>query len=102
LIKEWFPSQLTKSGIMVGLGESREEVLAVMSDLRAAGAEIMTIGQYLQPTPSHLPVSEYVSLETFDYYRTVGLAMGWREVASGPLVRSSYQAEQGWRAAQGE
>lgn len=84
---------LTKSGIMVGLGETADEVLCVMKDLRAAGCDIMTIGQYLQPTTAHLPVDRYVSLEEFARYKLEGLAMGFVQVESGPLVRSSYHAE---------
>lgn len=84
---------VTKSGIMVGLGETPDEVLQVMGDLRAAGCDIMTIGQYLQPTSDHLPVDRFVTLEEFAMYRNEGLAMGFRQVESGPLVRSSYHAE---------
>ncbi len=84
---------LTKSGIMVGLGETADEVLCVMKDLRSAGCDIMTIGQYLQPTTAHLPVDRYVSLEEFARYKLEGLAMGFMQVESGPLVRSSYHAE---------
>ncbi len=84
---------VTKSGIMVGLGETADEVLCVMKDLRAAGCDIMTIGQYLQPTTAHLPVDRYVSLEEFARYKLEGLAMGFVQVESGPLVRSSYHAE---------
>lgn len=84
---------VTKSGIMVGLGETPDEVLQVMGDLRAAGCDIMTIGQYLQPTSDHVPVDRFVTLEEFAMYRNEGLAMGFRQVESGPLVRSSYHAE---------
>lgn len=84
---------VTKSGIMVGLGETPDEVLQVMGDLRAAGCDIMTIGQYLQPTSDHLPVDRFVTLEEFAMYRNEGLAMGFLQVESGPLVRSSYHAE---------
>ena len=83
-----------KSGIMVGLGEMRDEVLAAMDDLRTAGVEIITLGQYLRPTAGHAPVAEYVTPETFDFYRQEALARGFSYVASGPLVRSSYMAEQ--------
>lgn len=83
----------TKSGIMVGLGETDEEVFETMRDLKNVGVEIMTIGQYLQPTKKHLPVKEFVHPEKFALYKQVGLEMGIRYVESGPLVRSSYHAE---------
>ncbi len=82
----------TKSGVMVGLGEQPDEVLAVLRDLRAHGVEIATIGQYLRPTPSHLPVLRYVPPEEFAMFRAEGLKMGFSHVESGPLVRSSYHA----------
>jgi lipoic acid synthetase len=83
----------TKSGVMLGLGESEEEILETMSDLRAVDVDILTLGQYLQPTPNHLPIVEFVTPERFDNYREIGLKMGFRYVESGPLVRSSYHAE---------
>jgi lipoyl synthase len=83
----------TKSGIMVGLGETCEEVLETMDDLRKAGVEILTIGQYLQPTKKHLPVLEFVHPDTFAFYKQAALDKGFRYVESGPLVRSSYHAE---------
>ena len=83
----------TKSGVMLGLGETHEEVLETMEDLRNVGTDILTLGQYLQPTPKHLPVAEFVSPERFEEYRVKGLEMGFRYVESGPLVRSSYHAE---------
>ncbi len=82
-----------KSGIMVGLGETTSEVLQTMDDLLAVGVKIITIGQYLQPTPKHYPVKEYIKPEIFEYYRRVGLEKGFEYVESGPLVRSSYHAE---------
>jgi len=82
-----------KSGIMLGLGETREEVLETINDLLEAGVSVMTIGQYLQPTKSHLPVKEFVSPEEFNFYQEEGLRRGFRHVESGPLVRSSYRAE---------
>jgi len=82
-----------KSGIMLGLGETGDEVLAAMDDLLRAGVKIMTIGQYLQPTPGHMPVAEYVLPEKFELYRQIGLSKGFSFVESGPLVRSSYNAE---------
>lgn len=80
----------TKSGLMVGLGETRGEVLEVMADLRRAGCEMLTVGQYLQPTPQQLPVAEYIHPLEFEWYSQVGKEMGFRTVVSGPLVRSSY------------
>ena len=83
----------TKSGVMLGLGESEEEVIETMTDLRSVGVDILTLGQYLQPTPKHLPISEFITPEHFDKLRKLGLEMGFRYVESGPLVRSSYHAE---------
>ncbi len=82
-----------KSGIMVGLGETPEEVFETMDDLKEAGVRVLTIGQYLQPTPNHLEVSEYVTPEQFAIYRNEGLKKGFKFVESSPLVRSSYHAE---------
>jgi lipoyl synthase len=84
----------TKSGLMLGLGESREEVLAALSDLREAGVDIVTLGQYLQPTREHLPVERFYAPEEFDALRDHAYSLGFQYVASGPLVRSSYRAEQ--------
>ncbi len=86
-------SARSKSGIMLGLTETKEEVLETMRDLRNVGCEVITIGQYLQPTPNHLPIHEFITPETFKEYETIGLEMGFRYVESGPLVRSSYHAE---------
>jgi lipoic acid synthetase len=83
----------TKTGIMVGLGETFDEVIGVMKDLRSIDINIMTIGQYLQPTKEHLPVARYVHPDEFAEYRKAGLAMGFEHVESAPLVRSSYHAE---------
>jgi len=83
----------TKSGIMVGLGETENEVFETMDDLRKVGVAVLTIGQYLQPTPRHLPVVEFVSPATFEKYRLAGIEKGFRFVESSPLVRSSYHAE---------
>jgi lipoic acid synthetase len=82
----------TKSSIMVGLGEAEEEVEITMRHLRNAGVDFLTLGQYLRPSARHLPVIDFVPPETFDHYRLVGEAMGFKYVASGPLVRSSYRA----------
>lgn len=91
-MKQEFPAIFTKSSIMVGLGESEAEVRETMRDLRDAGTDILTLGQYLRPSAWHLPVLEWVTPAKFDAYRAAGLAMGFRYVASGPLVRSSYRA----------
>jgi lipoic acid synthetase len=82
-----------KSGIMLGLGETEEEVLQTMDDLLAAGVRVMTIGQYLQPTLDHIHVHAYITPDKFDYYLKVGLEKGFSVVESSPLVRSSYHAE---------
>lgn len=94
LIK-WFKNKglRTKSGIMVGIGETKEEVIEIMKNLRDSGCDIMTIGQYLQPTKDHLPVDRFVIPDEFAYYKEVGLKMGFLAVESSPLVRSSYHAE---------
>ncbi|MFP4106639.1 MAG: lipoyl synthase [Phycisphaerae bacterium] len=83
----------TKSGLMVGLGETPDEVLQVMRDLRESGVDILTIGQYLAPSDEHHPIHRFVTPEEFEQFRTEGLEMGFRAVASGPFVRSSYHAE---------
>ncbi len=83
----------TKSGIMLGLGETEQEVLQTMQDLRNVGLNIVTIGQYLQPSKKHLPVKEFITPEQFKKYETIGLEMGFRHVESGALVRSSYKAQ---------
>ncbi len=83
----------TKSGIMLGLGETEQEIYETMDDLRKAGCDVLTMGQYLQPTPKHLPVVEFIRPEVFAVYKQVGLEKGFRFVESGPLVRSSYHAE---------
>ena len=90
--KQMRPQIPTKSGVMVGLGEESREVLEVLRDLRAHGVEIATIGQYLRPTPSHLPVLRYVPPAEFAMFREEGLKLGFAHVESGPLVRSSYHA----------
>lgn len=83
----------TKSGAMLGLGETHEEVLELMEDLLAHGCDVLTLGQYLQPTPAHLPVERFVPPEEFEAYKQIGLEMGFDYVESGPLVRSSYHSE---------
>lgn len=82
-----------KSGIMAGLGESREEIIETMDDLRSAGCEVFTLGQYLQPTKNHLPVSSFLTPDEFEEFRLIGLEKGFAHVESNPLVRSSYHAE---------
>ena len=91
--KDLDPDVFTKSGIMVGLGEDKVEVLQVMDDLRAAGVDFITIGQYLQPTPRHAPVDRYVTPDEFESYRTMALAKGFLMVSATPLTRSSYHAD---------
>jgi lipoic acid synthetase len=85
---------LTKSSLMLGLGESDAEIGECMDDLRVAGVDILTLGQYLRPTVNHLPVERFLTPEQFARLREWGLARGFRECVSGPLVRSSYRAEQ--------
>ncbi len=91
----WFKNKglRTKSGIMVGIGETKEEVFGIMDDLRSHGCDIMTIGQYLQPTKEHLPVARYVTPKEFKEYKEYGKKIGFLAVESGPLVRSSYHAD---------
>jgi len=91
--KELDAEAVTKTGLMLGLGETREEVLAVMHDLREHAVDILTIGQYLRPSPLHLPVYRYVHPAEFQEFHEIGLELGFRWVESGPLVRSSYHAE---------
>ena len=90
--KRLAPSVPTKSGLMLGLGEKAEEVLDVMRDLRASNVDILTLGQYLRPSPKHLPIVRYVTPDEFDEFRRAGESMGFAHVESGPLVRSSYHA----------
>jgi lipoic acid synthetase len=91
--RQRMPGVPTKSGLMLGLGETDEEVMAVMVDLRAHECDILTLGQYLRPSADHLPVDRYVEPAAFAQLRAVALDMGFAEVAAGPLVRSSYQAD---------
>jgi lipoic acid synthetase len=91
--KAQHPEVPTKSGIMLGLGEEMNEVKAVMQDLRDHGCDMLTLGQYLQPSRDHLPVKRYYTPEEFDELRVLGEAMGFSNVASGPMVRSSYHAD---------
>jgi len=95
------PAMPTKTGMMLGLGETREEVLSAMRDIAKQGAAILTLGQYLQPTAEHLPVERYVHPDEFAEFRRAGLEMGFRHVESGPLVRSSYHAFEQEESARG-
>jgi lipoic acid synthetase len=100
-VKEVRPELLTKSGLMVGVGETPEEVAGVMHDLRAVGCDVVTIGQYLAPGASYHPVVEYVTPQRFEEYRQAGDAMGFLAVASAPFVRSSYNADVVWERLRG-
>lgn len=84
---------MTKSGIMLGLGETREEIIQTMDDLRSVDCQVMTIGQYLQPTKKHYPVQDYIHPDIFEEYRKIGVEKGFRHIESAPMVRSSYHAE---------
>jgi lipoic acid synthetase len=90
--KDLSPEMVTKSGVMLGLGEKETELFQTMDDLREVGCEVLTMGQYLRPTPKHLPVVEYITPEQFGYYGDIARKKGFLYVASGPLVRSSYHA----------
>ena len=92
--KQKFPSVLTKSGIMLGLGENDDEVKQVLIDLKKHDCDMLTIGQYLQPSKFHAPVLRYVSLEQFEEFKQFAYSLGFKNVAGGSLVRSSYYAEQ--------
>jgi lipoic acid synthetase len=98
-VKEESPEMTTKSGLMLGLGEKEPEVLDLLSALRTARVDIVTIGQYLRPSRENLPVEEYVRPEVFEQYRLAGESLGFRHVFSGPFVRSSYRAEEALQAA---
>ena len=93
-VKAIDPTRYTKSGIMVGLGETKDEVLAVFADLRRHGCDFLTIGQYLAPSPQHHPLIEYIMPEQFVWYKEQAVLAGFLYTASGPLVRSSYHAEE--------
>lgn len=93
-VKEFNPDMVTKSGFMVGLGETKEEVFETLRDLREAGVDIVTIGQYLQPSKDNIEVSEYVTPKRFSEYAKYGMELGFQNVYSGPFVRSSYNAEE--------
>ena len=93
-VKELDPSLVTKSGIIVGMGESKEEVIETMRDLRAVDCDLLTIGQYLRPSIKHIPMDRYYTPAEFDELREIGEGLGFKHVASGPLVRSSYHADE--------
>ena len=92
-IKEINPSQQTKSGFMLGLGENEDEIIEVMGDLRMVGCDFLTIGQYLQPTLKHAPVEKFYHPSEFSRFAVLGKEMGFLHVEAGPLVRSSYRAD---------
>jgi lipoyl synthase len=96
-LKRLNPSIVTKSSLMLGLSETKDEVIKTMKDLQESGCDILTLGQYLSPSPDHEPVSEFISPEKFLAYRQTALTMGFKSVLSGPLVRSSFEAEQTYR-----
>jgi lipoic acid synthetase len=91
--KQQHPNVTTKSGIMLGVGETKQQILDVLSDLRSHDVEMLTLGQYLQPSKYHLAVEEYITPEQFEKYRVIATQMGFSQVASGPMVRSSYHAD---------
>jgi len=96
--RELDPGVFTKSGLMVGLGETREQVLQVMDDMRSANVDFLTIGQYLQPTPKHAAIERFVTPDEFDEYKRIGLTKGFLHVASSPMTRSSYHADRDFAA----
>jgi lipoic acid synthetase len=91
--KQQHPEVTTKSGLMLGVGENEQQVLDVLADLRAHDVDMLTLGQYLQPSKHHLAVEEYITPEQFDRYKELATKMGFSQVASGPMVRSSYHAD---------
>lgn len=95
MVKELDPNILTKSGIMVGLGETEDEVVDLMKDLLEIGCDMLTIGQYLRPSKKHIEIKEYVTPEQFDRYKEIGESLGFKHIASAPFVRSSYNAAEG-------
>ena len=98
--KEMAPGTVTKSGIIVGMGERQDELLETMADLRSVDCDLLTIGQYLRPSRKHLPIDRFYTPAEFDQLKEAGQAMGFKHVASGPLVRSSYHAGEQHAAAQ--
>jgi lipoyl synthase len=93
-VKERSPQMVTKSGLMLGLGETTEELFDVFADLRAVGCDVLTLGQYLAPTLKHIPVTRFVSPTEFDEIATTARTLGFRQVVAGPFVRSSYHADE--------
>ena len=93
-VKEMDPEMPTKSGIIVGMGEEWDEVIETMKDLRSTGCDLLTVGQYLRPSPVHLPIDRFYTPDEFDRIRVIGEQLGFKHVASGPLVRSSYHADE--------
>lgn len=93
-IKKIAPDIYTKSSLMLGFGETKQEVIHALEDLRKQSCDILTLGQYLAPSPNHYPVKEYIDIERFKEYKSLAMAMGFKAVSSGPLVRSSYRAEE--------
>jgi lipoic acid synthetase len=93
-IKQLNPKMITKSSLMLGLGEEKDEVIETMIDLRDSGCDILTLGQYLAPSILHYPIKEFVTPQQFERYKKIGLQLGFKAVAAGPLVRSSYQAQE--------
>ena len=93
-VKKTSPDVRTKSGLMLGLGETTEEILETLADLRSIGCDLLTLGQYLQPSPRHLPVERYLPPEEFDELGRLARLLGFADVASGPFVRSSYHADE--------
>jgi lipoic acid synthetase len=102
MAKKLNPDIVTKSGLMLGLGETKDEVVKVMEDLREADCDLLTIGQYLQPSPEHHPVVRFISPEEFSQYRDIGRDMGFVEVASTPLARSSFKAAELYAKVKGD
>ena len=93
-VKDYNPNIFTKSGLMVGLGETKEEIMQVMDDLRVAGVDFLTIGQYLQPTSKHYPIKDFITPEEFENYKLIAEGKGFLLVSSSPLTRSSYHASE--------
>jgi lipoic acid synthetase len=91
--KQQHSQVITKSGLMLGVGETKQQVIDVLSDLRAHNVDMLTLGQYLQPSKHHLAVEEYITPEQFNKYKSIALDLGFSQVASGPMVRSSYHAD---------
>ena len=100
-VKEFDAEQLTKSGMMLGLGETREEIIETMKDLRLAGCDILTLGQYLRPGPKNIPVERFLEPDEFESYREIGFRLGFKDVSAGPFIRSSYFAERSYKKIKG-